>query len=235
MVSKSRMLSFVKGFRWREVTAGLRENPELLGFRDGQGRSWLHLCCSVNLRKRNAKAPESIRTAEALLDVGMDLNEPAFTEGTWKATPLWYAITWGENTALAKFLLERGSDPNHCLWAAVNRDNAVAIRLLMEHGADDPTNDESSPLVAAIQWNKFAAAAALLELGADVNYQDEHGMTALHYLLKKRSDKKHIRLVLQYGARGDLENADGVTAVAMMRRRRDADLRELAAGLAGQG
>ena len=35
----------------------------------------------------------------------------------------------------------------------------------------------------------FRAAEALLERGANVNVQDSHGMTALHYMLKKDSDK----------------------------------------------
>jgi hypothetical protein len=35
-----------------------------------------------------------------------------------KATPLWHAIAFGRNLPLAKFLLSRGSDPHHCLFAA---------------------------------------------------------------------------------------------------------------------
>ena len=52
------------------------------------------------------KAAESVRTAEILLEAGIDINDPAFTEGNWKATPLWYAIAWGENIALARYLLQ---------------------------------------------------------------------------------------------------------------------------------
>ena len=228
IVSKTRLLDLVRDFRWMDVDASLRENPLLVAFRDQKGRNWLHHCCGVNIRKRGAKPAKSIRTAEVLLDAGIDINQPSSTEGTWKATPLWYAIAWGENTALAKYLLRRGSDPNHCLWAAVNRDNPAAVRLLIENGAEDPTTKEASPLLAAIQWNKFAAADELLKLGADVNFQDDKGMTALHYLLEKRSDKKHVQLVLRYRARGDLRNADGVTAVDIMMRKRDPELRRMA-------
>ncbi len=231
MASKTRMLSLVKAFRWREVEVGLRENPALIEFRDPQGRNWLHLCCSVNLRKRDAEPVESMRTAEVLLEAGIDINEPAFTEGAWKATPLWHAIARGENLPLAKYLLERGSDPDHCLWAAVNRDSPAAIRLLLAYGAEDPTDGEASLLLAAIQWNRFAAAEELLQLGADVDFQDAKGMTALHYLLDKGSHKRFIRMLTGHGARGDLEDGRGRTAVEIMLRKRDPELRILAAEL----
>jgi uncharacterized protein len=179
-------------------------------------------------------AGDSIRTAEILLAVGLDIDQPAFSEGTMKATPLWCSIAWGENPALAEYLLKRGSDPNHCLWAAVNRDNPAAIRLLIQNGAEDPTTEELSLLLAAIQWNKFAAAEELLKLGADVNFQDSKKMSAPHYLLKKRSDKKHVRMLINYGARGDLKNGSGITAAEIMMRKRDSELRNMAAQLLAQ-
>ena len=232
MVSKTRMLSLVQDFNWKEVKQALREKPELVRFRDKKGRNWLHLCCSIDILERKAKAADSIRTAETLLNAGLEINEPASTKGTWKATALWYSIAFGQNLALSRYLLKRGSDPNHCLWAAVNRDNAPAIRLLIENGAEDPTSDESSPLLAAIQWGKFAAAEELLRLGADPNFQDRKGMTPLHYLLRKGSDKKHVRMLVKHGARGDLKDERGAMAGDIMRRKRDSEFRDMAAQLA---
>ena len=52
------------------------------------------------------------------------------------------------------------------------------------------------------------SAEELLKLGADVNYQDPTGMTALHYMLKKRSDKKFFAMLIAQGARGDIKNKD---------------------------
>ncbi len=126
------------------------------------------------------------------------------------------------------------SDPNHCLWAAVNRDNAAAIRVLIQNGAEDPTNEEASPLLAAIQGNKFAAAEELLKPGADANFQDSRRMTALHYLLKKGCEKKYVRMLINYGARGDLKNESGVTAAEVMMRKRDSELRDMAERLLAQ-
>ena len=231
MISKTRMLSLVQEFRWRDVKEAIDENPGLIGFRDKKGRNGLHLCCGVNIKKRRLKAADSIKTAEVLMEAGLDINEGAFSEGEWKATPLWYSIAFGENLALSEYLLKHGSDPNHCLWAAANRNDPEAIRLLIHYGAEDPSTKESSPFLAAIQWNQFAAAEEFLKLGADVDFQDSNKMTALHYLLKKGSDKKYIRMLIKYGARGDLKNGEGVTAAEIMTRKRDPEFRKMAAQL----
>ena len=117
------------------------------------------------------------------------------------------------------------------MWAAANRNDADSIRLLIHYGAEDPSNEEMSPFLAAIQWNRFAAAEEFLKLGADVDFQDSTKMTALHYLLKKGSDKKYVRMLIKYGARGDLKNGSGVTAAEIMMRKRDPEFREMAAQL----
>jgi len=222
------MLSLVKACRWREIETAVRENPRLIEYRDKKGRNWLHLCCGVDVRKRRVKARDSIRTAEILLRAGLDINHGAFSEGRWKATPLWYSIAFGKNLALATYLLKRGSDPNHCLWAAAYNDNADAIRLLIHHGAEDAGTKESSPFLAAIMWRRFIAAEELLKRGADVNFQNPKKMTALHYLLKQGSDIKYVRMLIKYGARGNLKNDLGVTAAEIMSRKRDPQLRAMA-------
>ena len=85
-------------------------------FKDERGRNWLHLCASVS--KRAFRAP-SQRLAKGLLARGLHINAPAFTEGTWHATPLWYAVARGHNIELASYLLECGSTPEHCLWGGI--------------------------------------------------------------------------------------------------------------------
>jgi ankyrin repeat protein len=237
LISKTSLLAYVIAFRWREVREGLAENPKLTHLRDQRGRNWLHLCCGVNARQKRLKPEHGIRTSEVLLEAGLDLNEEAFREGQWKATPLWYAVARGENLALARSLLERGADPNHCLWAAAWRDDLDAIRLLLEHGAElDPKDDHGmSPFLAAIGWSRFRAAEALLEAGANVDFQDAQGMTALHYMLKKRSDTKHFRTLAAYRPRVDLKNREGITAAELMERRRDPEFRALAARLSTRG
>jgi len=230
VISKTKLGELVKTFRWKEVDAALAEKPDLLAVRDDRGRNWLHLCCGVNPRRARLRAEDSVKTAEVLLRLGIDINLEAFTEGEWKATPLWFAIARGENLALAEFLLKRGSNPNYCLWAAGFVENIEAIRLLVRHGANvnDHSAVEESPFMGAIKWSHFKAAEELLKLGADVNYVDPVGMTALHYMLKKGSDKKYFAMLIAHGARGDIKNKDGVTAAEIMRKKRDPEFRKMA-------
>ena len=232
MSSRTRIQKLARDLRWQELETDLRKDPGLLGLRDEKGRNLLHLCCGVNPGRRGLRPGDSIRTADVLLDAGIDIDEAAFVEGDWKATPLWYAVAFGDNLALVKHLLERGSSPRYCLWAAVNRDDAAAIRLLVQHGADDPTNEKDSPLLAAVDWNKPAAAAALLELGAIVDYQSEDGRTPLHTALRKRRDSSFVQLLVDHGARGDIEDGSGETATDLLKRRRDPVMRALADRLA---
>jgi ankyrin repeat protein len=235
VISKTKLGELVKTFRWKEVDAGLAEKPELLAVRDDRGRNWLHLCCGVNPKRAKLKAEDSVKTAEVLLRRGIDINQEAFTEGEWKATPLWFAIARGENLVLAEFLLKRGSNPNYCLWAAGFVENIEAIRLLVRHGGNvnDHSAVEESPFMGAIKWSHFKAAEELLKLGADVNYVDPMGMTALHYMLKKGSDKKYFAMLIAHGARGDIKNKDGVTAAEIMRKKRDPEFRRMAEQLRG--
>jgi hypothetical protein len=227
------MTELVKQFRWKEVASGLDGNPALTQYRDERGRNWLHLCCSVDVKaKAKLSVKDGVKLAGFLLDTGFDIDMPAFTEGTWHATPLWYAIGRGRNLALAKFLLKRGSSPEHCLWASVFNNDYDAMRLLVRHGAAvDAVVENRTPFLEAIGWSRFDGARVMLELGADVNFQDSKKMTALHYMLKKGSDKKHIKMLVDHGARGDLKNKDGMTAAQIMMKKKDPDYRAMAARL----
>jgi ankyrin repeat protein len=228
--SRTQFLTWVKDWKAKEVEAGLAEDAKLLDWRDERGRNFLHVCCGVNVKQRGRQASHSVRTADALLAAGLDLNREAFREHSWKATPLWYAIARGENLALARHLLELGSDPNHCLWAASFRSDLAAIRLLLDHGAEiDAIAEGETPFLGAVKVSHFDAAELLLQRGADPNFRDAKGMTALHYMLKKGSDKSHLRMVIRHGARGDIANAKGETAAQLLARKRDPELAKLAA------
>jgi ankyrin repeat protein len=229
MASRTGLLNAVKHFRWRAVRDALHESPSLLAYRDNRRRNWLHLCCSVNVKKNKRTVANSVRTADVLLRAGLDVNEPAFREGDdFQATPLWFAIAFGENLPLAHYLLHEGSTPEYCLWAAVNRDSPESIRLLLAHGATIPQNPDASLLLAAVFWNKFVAAKELIRIGLDVNFRDDKGMTALHHLLRKDADPKHIRMFINAGARGDIRNKKGDTAIAILRRKRDRQYHRMA-------
>jgi ankyrin repeat protein len=228
-VSKTKMLAFVKALDWKAMRGALAENRGLLDYRGKRGENYLHVCCSVDITKHQLRAADSIKSAETLIDAGLDINREAFTEGEWKATPLWYTIARGNNLGLAKYLLKRGATPEYCLWAAAYNDDPSAVRLLVNAGATIDPVDGDTPLLFAVRWSRFAAAEALLGCGADANYQDKDGKTALHYMLKKHSDARYVRMFLKYGARMNLADGNGVTAHEILSRSRDPHYRELAA------
>ncbi len=227
------MLELVKAHSAADVAAALRETPALLGVKDPRGRSWLHLCCAVKVHEKGMSPARSIKTAQALLDAGLGLNDAAFVEGEFRATPLWYAIAHAKNLQLAKHLLELGCDPNNCMWAAAFNDDVAALRLLASHGAPlNLSQEDASPFLFAVQWSRFAAAEELLKLGADVDFQSSKKVSALHSMLKKGTDKKHFRMLAKYRPRVDLPDKNGRTAAAIMHGKRDPFFRELAEQLA---
>ncbi len=227
------MLALVRNFRTDEVADGFREKPELVQCRDDRGRNWLHLCSSVDVRRHPAlNKQDSVRLAAVLLEAGIDVNAPAFAEGSWQATPLWYAVARGRNHPLARFLLESGSSPEHCLWAAAFNEDLEMLKLLVDSGAPlEAIAEHETPFLGAVKYSKFKAAEFLLEVGSNPDFQDVKRMTALHYMLKKNSAKKHFEMFVRYGARGDIADADGNTATALMMRKRDPFFYKVAAKL----
>ena len=127
-VSKTKLLALVKALDWRAIDAALTQQPELLAYRGKRGENYLHVCCAVDISKERPRARADIKSADVLIDAGLDINGEAFREGEWKSTPLWYAIARGKNLALAKHLLARGATPEYCLWAAAYNDE-VETRL----------------------------------------------------------------------------------------------------------
>jgi hypothetical protein len=234
VVSKTRMIELVKSFDAAAVDAGLTESPQLLAWRGDKGRNWLHLLCGVEL-KPVQDAAASIETAAVLVRHGFAVSDAAFTEGEWKATPVWFCIARGRNLALAEWLLKQGADPNYSLFAAGWWDDGAGIRLLIRYGAEvdeHHAGEDETPFMGAVKWSRFHAAEELLKHGADVNVQDARGMTALHYMLKKGTDKKHFKALIAAGAKGDLANAEGQTPRQIMSRKKDPDFQRMARLLA---
>ena len=232
-MSRTRLRELVRDFRTGEVAALLDAKPDLLRIRDERGRNWLHLACMRTLADGRTAA-DSIRMADLLLARGLGLNDPAFTEGAWQATPLWHAVAHGQNMALAEHLLKLGSTPDYCLFAAVWNEDRAAIRLLIAHGAkvDDDSTPGETPFLGAIAWSKFGPAEELLEAGADPDARNGKGQTALHLMLKKGSDARHFEILVRHKARGDIPDAEGRTAIDILRRKRDPAFHAIAEGLA---
>jgi ankyrin repeat protein len=146
-------------------------------------------------------------------------------EGDFQATPLWYAISRGRNLPMARLLLERGSTPENAMWAAAFAEDVAAIELLVRSGASlDPVTEDETPFLLAIKWSRFVGAERMLRHGADVNFQNSKGQTALHLVLKKNSDRRHVEMLLRHGADPTLRSRDGRSPLDLVRNRRDKTL-----------
>ena len=219
-MSKTRLFQAIKALDVDAVAALLDAQPELIRVIDDRRRNPLHFLCSLPADPRTST--RALALARRLLDAGLDVNAPAFVEGVFQATPLWYAISRGQNLPLARFLLKHGSTPENSLWAAAFADNVEAIDLLVKSGASlDPVVEDETPFLGAIKWSRFTAAERLLRHGANVNFQNSKGVTALHMVLKKNSDRKHVEMLLRHGADPTIRSKDGKTSLDLVARRRD--------------
>jgi ankyrin repeat protein len=228
MASKTRLTELTKAFDVGGVLAGLDARPDLLPVRDDKGRSWLHLIAAQPAEGDDRKAAASIALAEGLIARGLDMNDAAFTEGPngeWRATPLWYAISRGRNLPLARYLLERGCDPDHAMFAAAWNRDVEAIRLLRAHNA--PLRPDV--FVETIGWSRFEAAEEFLRQGADPNIPDAKGRTALHMMLAKDTAPEHLAMVIRHGGRTDIPGPDGRTVAEILKRKKDPAYRALIA------
>ena len=97
-----------------------------------------------------------------------------------------------------------------------------AIGLLVRSGASlDPVAEDETPFLGAIKWSRFVAAERLLRQGANVNFQNSKGLTTLHLVLKKNSDRKHVEMLLRHGADPTIKGRDGKSPLDLVRNRRD--------------
>jgi ankyrin repeat protein len=78
-----------------------------------------------------------------------------------------------------------------------------------------------TPFFAGWCWKGFGPARLLALKGADVNYRDQKGKTALHYGVEKEFDPALLAWLVRHGASPDIEDRDGVTARLRASRKRD--------------
>ncbi len=100
-------------------------------------------------------------------------------------------------------------------------DDTKNLDLLIRAGAQIDIVVGVTPFLACWCWKKFEAAKFLAMKGANVNYQDQKGKTALHHGIEKEFDPTLLKWLVQHGASPDIEDRSGASARFKASRKRD--------------
>ena len=223
-MSKARIIEAVTTLDVKTASALLDAKPSLLTVVNRQGRNLLHLACAASPAKLRMPDSTAVRMVRFLLDRGLDIDEPEMV-GRDRCPALFFAVAHGRSTAVVKFLLDRGASvkatPGGGLFAAGWWNDTKNLDLLLDAGAPIDVVVGITPFLAAWCWKRFDAAKLLARRGANVNFQDQKGRTALHHGIEKEFDPALLNWLVKHGASPDIEDGSGVSARLKASRKRD--------------
>src|SRR5262245_27201490 len=193
----SRMALFDAAKSWdvAKVKDIIPAAPALVPARDPRGRMAIHIACAAKAGPEQGE-PHGIKTVTALLKAGTPLEAEVpmdEDEGDFRATPVWYAYSRGENPALVRFLIGQGADTSWSLWAAVWRDDDAICRAFLKtkprlnlqaHG--------ETPIFYAARLPPLKTLKLLIAAGAYQRIKDPRGRDALDIARARRLPKDVI-------------------------------------------
>jgi ankyrin repeat protein len=218
-MDKRAFIKSVRNWEFAAVKSAVASDPALSTYKDQIGKTALHHCSEINAAKTGLPVAASVKTARLLISAGADVNAVRIImdEGEeFHARPLWYAVAWGKNLELARFLLDNGADPNGCMWAAVWDQDLRMAKLLHSRGAQiDPVSNDETPLLLAVKSNRAKLLDWLIDNGADINFQDSSGYSGLHHAIIRKYTAAQVKIVLDRGANPALRAKDGSTPASL--------------------
>ena len=153
-------------------------------------------------------------------------------------TPLFFAVARARNPTLVRLLLKRGAEVNAApgggLFAAAWWDDVENLKLLLGAGAQVDIVVGITPFLAAWLWRKFDSAKHLATHGANVNFGDRKGKTALHHGVEKEFPPGMLTWLVKHGASPDIEDREGVTPRLRASRQRCVERAWGASGICAQ-
>ncbi|KAJ3112420.1 hypothetical protein HDU96_004563 [Phlyctochytrium bullatum] len=163
-----------------------------------------------------AGCPEVLKL---LLDFGADIEAYDYDS----RSPLSVAAAYGSCECVCA-LLDAGAEVDArndfgttalAFACAEGSDVSDRISLLIKRGAsvNPPSRDKSSPLIEAARSQNLDAIKTLLKAGADVDWVDRKGETALHYAIQDKTPNGMAvcRLLLDAGADPKIADDHGRT------------------------
>eukprot|EP00045_Choanoeca_perplexa_P005937 m.49900 g.49900 ORF g.49900 m.49900 type:complete len:336 (+) comp13375_c0_seq2:1308-2315(+) len=221
MELRAAAITAIRGNRLRELKDLLLEAQQLgdVELRDNMGRSLLSV----------AGAQGKLQPFKAILEAGADPTSrdkhglSVLKHSAWK----------NQEFVVAHLLTVCRVDPNedpdvfglYSLHKASGYGNCQVLQLLLKHGANvnQRTGDITAPpsyeaktknetaLAIASRLGFHSAMRVLLNHpGCDINVQDNLGDTCLHHACRK-GDWRAVEILLNHGARLDLQNHKGET------------------------
>ena len=219
-MDKRDFIQSVRSWQAGAVETALASEPDLANYTDKIGKTPLHHCAEVDGTKFRLSVADSLKTARALLRSGADVNgiRIIIDDGEeFQATPLWYAVAWGKNYDLARLFLESGARPDdNAVDSAIWDQDLRIAELLRNHGANiDHQSRGETPLLRTVKARRLKLLKWLIDNGADINFQDANGFSALHYAAKGTHTLVQVEELVSYGARPQLKAKDGNTPIAL--------------------
>jgi ankyrin repeat protein len=194
--SKTALFAAARGWDATAICSIVAAAPALVDETDPKGRTALHIACAVKPGGSELGEENGIDTVTALLRAGADLERAVpmdEDEGDFRATPLWYAVSRGENLPLVRFLLQRGADASYSLWAAVWRDDpVVCCELLNSNPRLNLRAHGETPIFYAARLKRLKTLDLLIAAGADPTVPDARGRDAVAIARGRRLPKEII-------------------------------------------
>ena len=163
------------------VVKYLIEHGANIEFQDEDGSRALHYAV--------CHKSDSCDVLKCLLEKGAEVNAQTHLN----RTPLMLA-SQNDHVNLVTCLLENGANVHlqdadghtalhYAVSSSVHRDSCCVMRCLLKNGADvnASVNGLYTPLMLACRAKRINLLTFLIEHGADIDFQDTEGNTALHY------------------------------------------------------
>ncbi|MEM6635932.1 MAG: ankyrin repeat domain-containing protein [Pseudomonadota bacterium] len=208
-----------------DLIAAALEKDRLLATRlVGVRTPLLHLCFS-RFHLMGGAIADATAVAGLLVAAGASVDEsyPSEPGSDHRLSALYGALGHAQNLELAKWLLERGANPDddESLYHSTELGHHEGLKLLLRHGARP---GGTSALPRALDFNDFGAVQLLLDAGADPNEgwvehpsgQPSGLLPALHQAARRMCSAEIAELLLQNGADPTL-SYQGHTAYAFAR------------------